>query len=46
MRALTPFFRQSHGREAYVLRGVGNHIGPVLRPRSASPAAPGQQKLH
>ena len=46
MRALTPFFRQSHGREAYVLRGVGNRIGPVLRPRTAPPTPPGGQQLH
>ena len=29
---LSPLFRYSNGREAYVLRGVGNRIGPVLRP--------------
>jgi hypothetical protein len=28
---LFPIFRYSHGREAYVLRIVGNRIGPVLR---------------
>jgi hypothetical protein len=31
---LTPLFRYSNGRDAYVLRGVGNRLGPVLRPRS------------
>jgi hypothetical protein len=25
-----PIFRFSHPRQAYVLRGVGNRIGPVL----------------
>lgn len=29
-----PLFRYSSGRDAYVLRGVGRHIGPVLRTRS------------
>jgi hypothetical protein len=28
-----PFLRYSVGREAYVLRGVGNRMGPVLKPR-------------
>jgi hypothetical protein len=28
---LAPFFRYSHGRDAYVLRVIGDHIGPVLR---------------
>ncbi len=28
---LRPAFRYSAGREAYVLRGVGSHAGPVLR---------------
>ena len=27
-----PILRYSSGRDAYVLRVVGNHIGPVLRP--------------
>jgi hypothetical protein len=27
---LSPFFRYSRGRDAYVLRFVGNHVGPVL----------------
>lgn len=31
-----PFFRYSLGRDAYVLRGVGNRIGPVLRARGES----------
>jgi hypothetical protein len=28
---LRPALRYSHTREAYVLRGVGNKLGPVLR---------------
>jgi hypothetical protein len=29
---LRPAFRYSAMRDAYVLRGVGRHVGPVLRP--------------
>jgi hypothetical protein len=29
---LTPVFGYNHARDAYVLRGVGRHVGPVLRP--------------
>jgi hypothetical protein len=29
---LTPVMRYSTSRDAYVLRGVGRRIGPVLRP--------------
>jgi hypothetical protein len=28
---LAPFFRYSYGRDAYILRGVGDRVGPVLR---------------
>jgi hypothetical protein len=28
---LTPLFAYSHTRDAYVLRGVGDRFGPVLR---------------
>jgi hypothetical protein len=28
---LTPIFRYSFSRDAYVLRGLGNRVGPVLR---------------
>ena len=28
---LRPLFRYSHGRDAYVLRGLGANVGPVLR---------------
>ena len=28
---LAPFFRYSYGRDAYVLRVVGDRVGPVLR---------------
>jgi hypothetical protein len=34
LAALRPIFRYSRGREAYVLRGVGRHVGPVLVARS------------
>jgi hypothetical protein len=27
----SPFFRYSSSRDAYVLRGVGGRVGPVLR---------------
>jgi hypothetical protein len=29
---LTPLFGYNHSRDAYVLRVVGRHLGPVLRP--------------
>jgi hypothetical protein len=29
---LTPVFGYNHARDAYVMRGVGRHVGPVLRP--------------
>jgi hypothetical protein len=29
---LTPLFRYSYPRDAFVLRGVGRRMGPVLRP--------------
>jgi hypothetical protein len=29
---LTPMFGYNHARDAYVIRGVGRHVGPVLRP--------------
>jgi hypothetical protein len=29
---MSPLLRYSYGREAYVLRFVGNSVGPVLRP--------------
>jgi len=32
-----PFFRYSYSRDAYVLRGVGNHRGPVLVPEAQQP---------
>jgi len=38
VRALSPFFRQSYGRDAYVLRGVGNRWGPVLQVRQSPPS--------
>jgi hypothetical protein len=28
---LRPFFRYSHGRDAWVLRGIGGSRGPVIR---------------
>jgi hypothetical protein len=37
---LRPILRYSHGRDAYVLRGVGSTVGPVLRAdRRERPAA-------
>jgi hypothetical protein len=35
VRLASPLFRHSYGRDAYVLRGVGNRLGPVLQVRSA-----------
>jgi hypothetical protein len=32
---LKPFFRHSPSREAYVLRVVGNRVGPVLMTKEA-----------
>jgi hypothetical protein len=29
---LTPAFGYNYSRDAYVLRGVGRRVGPVLRP--------------
>lgn len=39
---LSPLFRMSYGRDAYVLRGIGNRWGPVLQVRgpAAAPPAP------
>jgi hypothetical protein len=34
---LRPFLRYSASRDAYVLRGVGNRVGPVLRARPHLP---------
>ena len=28
----TPVFGYNYLRDAYVLRGIGRHVGPVLRP--------------
>jgi hypothetical protein len=33
VKLASPLFRYSQSRDAYVLRGVGARIGPVLRPR-------------
>jgi hypothetical protein len=30
---LAPIYRRDHWRDAWVLRIVGNRLGPVLRPR-------------
>jgi hypothetical protein len=49
LRWIRPFFRHSYTRDAFVLRGVGRHVGPVFqvshraprsRPSAVSPAAP------
>lgn len=37
--ALRPLFRFSYTRDAYVLRAVGNRLGPVLRPKVRRSAA-------
>jgi hypothetical protein len=37
---LSPFFRYSVGRDAYVLRAIGNRRGPVLIVRREPAAAP------
>jgi hypothetical protein len=29
---LTPVYEYNHARDAYLMRGVGRHVGPVLRP--------------
>jgi len=29
---LAPVFAYNHSRDAFVMRGVGRHVGPVLRP--------------
>jgi len=34
LTALTPFFRHSISRDAYVLRGIGARVGPVLTERT------------
>ena len=34
LTVLRPFFRHSLSRDAYVLRGVGNRLGPVLQERA------------
>jgi hypothetical protein len=31
IRGLSALFRYSAGRDAYVLRGIGNRFGPVLK---------------
>jgi hypothetical protein len=37
---LRPLFRHSPSREAYVLRLVGNRVGPVLKPSYRDPQPP------
>ena len=32
LRLLKPLVRYSYARDAYVLRGIGRHVGPVYRP--------------
>jgi len=34
IRRLRPLLRYSAGRDAYVLRGIGRRVGPVLRRRN------------
>lgn len=33
LTGLTPIFRYSTSRDAYVLRGIGRRVGPVLKPK-------------
>jgi hypothetical protein len=42
LTALAPVFRYSRSREAYVLRLIGDSVGPVLqvRPGRGAPPAP------
>jgi hypothetical protein len=35
LTVLRPLFRYSYTIDAYVLRGVGRHVGPILKPRGA-----------
>ena len=35
---LTPLLRYSYSRDAYILRGIGRHVGPVLRVKRPTPA--------
>jgi hypothetical protein len=39
---LAPAFRYSRSRDAYVIRGVGSSVGPVLRPNRRSAQRPFQ----
>ena len=32
LATLKPALRYSDFRDAYILRGIGNHVGPVIRP--------------
>jgi hypothetical protein len=34
---LSPLLRYSYSCDAYILRGVGRRVGPVLRPERRSP---------
>jgi hypothetical protein len=46
---MRPVLRYSHAREAFVLRGVGSNVGPVLRPdrrRHARVAFEGIERRH
>ncbi len=44
-RVLRPFFRYSWTIDAYVLRGMGRHFGPVLRPREHKNGSAGTFQL-
>jgi hypothetical protein len=38
---MTPIIRYSYTRDAYVLRGVGRHVGPVYQPAKIDEDPPG-----
>lgn len=40
VRLLQPVVRYSYPRDAYILRGVGRHLGPVLEVRLVDESQP------
>jgi hypothetical protein len=41
---MTPIIRYSYTRDAYVLRGVGRHVGPVYQPAKTDEAPRGTSR--
>ena len=41
---LTPLFRYSYSRDAYILRGIGGKRGPVLRVQTTRPVPAGTDR--